>query len=76
MEINVPKLGKQFEVFKELRESQVEKEKPTFRYNTEDKRILKVSEKNTSHLKRIKIRFTSVMDQTYSPEFLCRNPIP
>lgn len=25
MEINVPKLGKQFEVFKELRESQVEK---------------------------------------------------
>ena len=76
MEINVPKLGKQFEVFKELRESQVEKEKPTFRYNTEDKRILKVSEKNASHLKRIKIRFTSVMDHTDSPEFLCRNPIP
>ena len=26
MEINVPKLGKQFEVFKELRESQVERQ--------------------------------------------------
>lgn len=62
MEINVPKLGTQFEVFKELRESQVEKGKPTFRYNTEDRRILKVSEKTTSHLKRIKIRFTSVRD--------------
>ena len=50
--------------------------KRTFRYNTEDKIILKVSEKNTSHLKRIKIRFTSVMDQTYPLEFLCGNPIP
>lgn len=67
---------RQFEVFKELRERQVEKGKPTFRYNTEDRRILKVSEKTTSGLKRIKIRFTSVRDWTYPPGFLCGNPIP
>ena len=76
MEINVPKLRTQFEVFKELRESQVEKGKPTFRHNTEDRRILKVSEKTPSDLKRIEIRFTSVRDWTYTPGFLCGNPIP